>query len=188
MCLLKVKEIFLSSVIIDVGALQKVIINYKKMSKNNKVLIGSLMLAGMTSIGIYAMASAHSDNNDARRGEKNFSSARHERMDKIFEDKDYQAWQNEMKEHRGIDSDMVNKENFAKFAAMHKLREEGQDDEADKIRDELGLRGKRHGEMRGEHQGRGMMNEERKEHRGENRGGHFEDNDGDGHCDHLDSK
>jgi len=44
-----------------------------------------------------------------------------------------------------------------------------------KIREELGLQGKGHGEMRGEHGG-------------EHRGGHFGDKNGEGHCDHMDDK
>ncbi len=139
--------------------------------KNNKIIIGVLTLLGLGFLGAYSFANADSLKTAGREG-KGFFSARHEKMDKIFENKDYRSWENEMKEHRGIDKDMINRENFSKFSQMHKLREEGRDKEADKIRDDLGLHRRGHGEEGH----RGMM------HRGE-RGDH---EDGEGHCGHFD--
>jgi len=145
----------------------------KSKKRNNKILIGSLILAGMTSVGIYAMANADETNHRGR----NYSPERHERMEKAFETNNYDAWKTEMEKNtrRGRVMDAVNKDNFSKFSQMHKLREEGKDDEANKIREELGLQGRGHGEMRGEH-------------RGEHRGGHFGDKNGEGHCDHMEDK
>ena len=152
------------------------------MSKSNKILVGSLVLAGMTSVGIYAMASADEDGR-FNRG-RNYSPERHERMEKAFEKNDYNSWKEEMNknEHRGRVTEVVNEGNFSKFAEMHKLREEGKDDEANKIREELGL-GMRNGGGRMNGEGRhGDRHGERSE-RGENKGGHFIDNDHDGECD-----
>jgi len=161
-----------------------------RSNKRNKILVGSLILAGMTSVGIYAMASADEANNRGR----NYSPERHERMERAFENNNYEDWKTEMEKNtrKGRVMDVVNKENFSKFAQMHKLREEGKSDEANKIRTELGLRanaGERggHGYGKGEGKGNGE-GRGNGEHRGENRGGHFEDKDGDGHCDHLNDK
>ena len=59
-------------------------------------------------------------------------------MEKAFETKDYNAWK-ELMNGRGRATQVVNKDNFAKFAQIHELMEEGKIDEANKIRAELGL-------------------------------------------------
>ena len=64
-----------------------------------------------------------------------------------FETKDYNAWKNLM-QGRGRVTQVVNEQNFSSFAEMHKLRLEGKFDEANKIRQDLGL---------GVHSGAGQM-------------------------------
>ena len=76
----------------------------------------------------------------------NYTEERHTAMEKAFENKDYAAWQNLM-QGRGRVTQVVNKDNFAKFAQAHELAEQGKTDEAKKIRAELGL---------GLHNGTGM--------------------------------
>ncbi len=68
----------------------------------------------------------------------NYSAERHEAMEKTFENKNYDAWKNLM-QGKGRVSQVVNKDNFSKFAEAHELIEQGKTAEAQKIRQELGL-------------------------------------------------
>ena len=68
----------------------------------------------------------------------NYSVERHEAMEKAFENKDYDAWKNLM-QGKGRVSQVVNKDNFSKFAEAHELMEQGKTAEAQQIRQELGL-------------------------------------------------
>lgn len=68
----------------------------------------------------------------------NYTAERHEAMEKAFETKDYNAWKDLM-QGRGRASQVVTKDNFAKFAQAHELAEQGKFEEANKIRQELGL-------------------------------------------------
>ena len=68
----------------------------------------------------------------------NYSQERHEAMEKAFENKDYNAWK-ELMQGRGRVTQVVNAQNFAKFAQAHQLALQGKTDEANKIRTELGL-------------------------------------------------
>lgn len=76
----------------------------------------------------------------------NCTTERHEAMEKAFENKDYNAWKALMA-GRGRVTQVINAQNFAKFAEAHELAEQGRMDEANKIRIELGL---------GLHNGAGM--------------------------------
>lgn len=67
-----------------------------------------------------------------------YSIERHEVMTKAFENKDYDAWKNLM-QGRGRVIQVVNKDNFAKFAEAHQLVRQGKTAEAQEIRQELGL-------------------------------------------------
>ena len=68
----------------------------------------------------------------------NYTVERHEAMKKAFENKDYAAWKNLM-QNRGRMTEVINENNFAKFAEAHELAEQGKFAEAQKIREELGL-------------------------------------------------
>ena len=92
---------------------------------------------------------------DAYRGDPsvqgpNYSIERHEAIEKAFENKDYNTWKNLM-QNRGRITQVINKDNFAKFAEAHELMEQGKTVEAQKIRQELGL-----GQHNGSGQGSGM--------------------------------
>lgn len=63
---------------------------------------------------------------------------RHEAMIKAFENNDYNAWKDQM-QGKGRVTQVVNEENFARFSEMHKFMLEGNTEEANKIRTELGL-------------------------------------------------
>lgn len=68
----------------------------------------------------------------------NYSVERHESMVAAFEKNDYNAWKNLMG-GRGRVTQVVNKDNFAKFAEAHRLSLSGKTDEANAIRQQLGL-------------------------------------------------
>ncbi len=80
----------------------------------------------------------------------NYTAERHEAMTKAFANNDYNAWKNLM-QGMGRVTQVINKDNFAKFAQAHKLALEGKTAEANKIRVELGL-----GLHNGSGQGQGM--------------------------------
>ena len=67
-----------------------------------------------------------------------YSAERHEAMTKAFENKDYDAWKNLMTNRNRV-VQVINKDNFAKFAEAHALAKQGKTAEAQKIRQELGL-------------------------------------------------
>jgi hypothetical protein len=68
----------------------------------------------------------------------NYTEERHEAMEKAFETKDYPAWKNLM-QGKGRVTQVINKDNFAKFTEAHELAEQGKSAESLKIRQELGL-------------------------------------------------
>lgn len=78
----------------------------------------------------------------------NCTPERHEQMTSAFESNDYNSWK-ELMEGKGRVSEVVNEGNFSRFAEAHRLSQEGNSEEALKIRQELGL-GLRNGTGRGE--------------------------------------
>ncbi|MCL4365937.1 hypothetical protein M1437_01790 [Patescibacteria group bacterium] len=85
----------------------------------------------------------------------NYTEERHTAMEKAFEKKDYNAWKTLMV-GRGRVTQVVNAQNFAKFAQAHELAEQGKIAEANKIRAELGL-GLQNGSGKGQGMGGGRM-------------------------------
>ena len=84
----------------------------------------------------------------------NCTAERHEAMIQAFDSNDYNAWK-EQQQGRGRVTQVVNEDNFAKFAEAHRLALEGKTDEASQIRQELGL-GLRNGSGQGSQKGSGM--------------------------------
>jgi len=85
----------------------------------------------------------------------NYSEERHTQMTAAFENKDYNAWKN-LIQGRGRVSQVVNADNFPKFVEAHQYALEGNLDEANKIRAELGLGlGNGSGKSTGQGQGYG---------------------------------
>jgi len=66
------------------------------------------------------------------------SAERHAVMEEAFQNNDYAAWK-ELMNSKGRVTQVVNADNFARFAEAHKLAEEGNLEEAKVIRAELGL-------------------------------------------------
>jgi hypothetical protein len=86
----------------------------------------------------------------------NYTAERHTAMEKAFEDKDYNAWKTLM-DGRGRATQVINKDNFAKFVEAHELAEQGKTAEANKIRAEFGL-GLQNGSGMGQGMGMGRWN------------------------------
>jgi major membrane immunogen (membrane-anchored lipoprotein) len=63
-----------------------------------------------------------------------------EKIKKAIEDGDYDTWKQAISERPKIE-DKITEENFSRFSEMYKLIEEGKIDEANKIKEELGLDG-----------------------------------------------
>lgn len=68
----------------------------------------------------------------------NYTEERHTAMERAFETKDYNAWKALMT-GKGKVIQVINAQNFTKFAEAHELAEQGKFDEANKIKAELGL-------------------------------------------------
>jgi len=92
------------------------------------IVAGTLLTAGV--------ASAYQGNPSVKG--PNYTPERHEAMTKAFENKDYTAWASLM-QGKGRATQVINKDNFGKFVEAHNLALEGKTDEAQKIRQELGL-------------------------------------------------
>jgi hypothetical protein len=127
------------------------------MKGGEKYMDKRLILTGITAV-VLAGAVIGTGAAEAYRGDPNvkgpnYSEERHTAMTQAFEKNDYEAWKNLM-QGKGRVTQVVNKDNFAKFAQAHKLALEGKTDEANKIRQELGL-GLRNGEGKGQGNGYG---------------------------------
>ncbi len=85
----------------------------------------------------------------------NYTAERHEAMEKAFNSNDFATWQKLM-DGRGRVTQVINKDNFTKFAEIHKLTESGKIAEAQKLRAELGL-GLHNGQGKGTGFGMGRM-------------------------------
>lgn len=108
------------------------------MDKNKtRIVVLSLFLLGALSFSAYSWVSAY--RGDATVKGPNYSEDRHALMEKAFETNDYNLWKSQM-EGKGL-MNKINEGNFAKFAEAHRLANEGKNDEANKIRQELGLSG-----------------------------------------------
>jgi hypothetical protein len=143
-----------------------------KLSKNimNKsIAVGVFGLAVLGS-AVFASGVFASQGRALGQFGPNYSPERHAQMTEVFANNDYTAWKNLMR-NRGA-SRVVTEQNFARFAEMRKLMLEGKTDEANKIRQELGL---------GNSQGRGIMGGQR----GQNIRDNFIDKNGDGICDRM---
>ena len=116
-----------------------------------KILTG-LSLLTLTGLMIVPVAGAY-------RGDPNvqgpsYTEERHEAITNAFDNNDYNTWKEQM-QGRGRVTQVVNESNFAKFAQAHKLMLEGKTEEANQIRQELGL-GLHDGSGYGSGQGNGQ--------------------------------
>ena len=125
---------------------------------NNKIIaLGTLVVA---LLGVIAFTTKQAD---AYRGDytqvgPNHTEEREAEMEKVMESKDYEAWV-ELMEQDGRKPGVLNKiskETFPKFAEAYQLAHEGKTEEANQIREELGMgQGQRKGNGQGRGQGSG---------------------------------
>jgi Fe-S cluster biosynthesis and repair protein YggX len=118
----------------------------KKINKKRLGVLGLGLGLGALTLGGFGYSAGAFQGDYSQKG-PNCNPERHEMMEKVFENNDYQAWKNLM-EGRGRVTEIINEESFSKFAEAHRLALEGKIDEAKVIREELGL-GKNRGEGRG---------------------------------------
>lgn len=104
-----------------------------------KLLYGFSALALMAAAGTIVAGQALAYQGDYTKKGPNYTPERHEAMEKAFDNNDYDAWKNLM-QGKGRVTQVITKDNFAKFAQAHKLAEQGKSAEADAIRKDLGLR------------------------------------------------
>ena len=154
------------------------------MKKSNKILVGSLAVVMM---GAFAVSSAMAYHGDYSKQGPAYSPERHTAMTEAMNSNNYKAW-SELMADRGRITQVINEDNFDQFIEARRLGQAGHIDEADAIRQKLGIRtsngekvgaryGNGQGKNKGERQGRGRMNNE---NRGQNQGGKFIDANGDG--------
>lgn len=127
--------------------------------KNKSLLMSISALALLGVLGAITVSSASAYQGDYTKKGPNYTAERHEAMQKAFASNDYDAWKNLM-QGRGRATQVINKDNFAKFAEANKLAQQGKYAEADAIRKELGLRtrdGQRVGAGNGQGMGYGRM-------------------------------
>ena len=127
-------------------------------SKKMLYSILTLAVVGVTGLAVAGSVSAYQG--DYTQKGPNCTTERHEAMQKAINNVDYESWKNLMV-GKGYVNQVINKDNFAKFAQAHKLAEQGKYAEADVIRKELGLRtsdGQNVGTGSQYGQGRGRMN------------------------------
>ncbi len=96
-------------------------------------LLASFLGLIVTTLAVSSLVSAQEEPRGA-----NFDPARHEAVQEALENKDYQAWKEEI-DSRPRMTDYVTEENFDQFAEMHELMLAGDYEGAQEIRDELGL-------------------------------------------------
>jgi len=106
------------------------------MNKKTILSLGMIALVVGITMAFAESASAYQGNPTIKG--PNYSAERHAAMDKAFETNDYTAWKNLM-QNRGKVTQVINKDNFAKFAQAHTLAEKGDIARAQKVRQELGL-------------------------------------------------
>lgn len=103
-----------------------------------KTTLGLVALALITGVGALSVGTVMAYQGDSNIKGPNYSVERHEAMTKAFENLDYEAWKSIM-QGKGRVTQIINKDNFAKFAEAHQLSLQGKTEEAQKIRQELGL-------------------------------------------------
>ena len=104
--------------------------------KNTTKLLGGTFALVIAAVAIASPSLAY--RGDPSDEGPNCSPERHEIMEKAFQDNDYEAWK-ELMNGKGRVTQVINTDNFARFAEAHQLAEEGNLEEARTIRADLGL-------------------------------------------------
>lgn len=107
--------------------------------KIKKNIIAFSTLAVVGALSLIAINSVSAYRGDSSLKGPNYTTERHEAMEKAFANNDYTAWKNLMGDNGGRVVQIINKDNFARFVEAHNLAEQGKITEANKIRKDLGL-------------------------------------------------
>lgn len=96
--------------------------------------------AGLLALTLLISSDAFAYKGDPKVQGPNYSAERHSQMTEAFENKDYDAWKNLMSD-RGQSRvlEIITEENFDTFTQIHNLMLEGKIEEAQELRQELGL-------------------------------------------------
>jgi len=116
--------------------------------KTSTKLFSGLSAIAIVAVTVATTASAFAYSGDPSVKGSDYSSERHESMTKAFATNDYESWK-ELMSDRGRVTQIVNADNFARFAEAHNLAKEGKLEESKAIRAELGL-GLRDGSGKGQ--------------------------------------
>lgn len=103
------------------------------------LLIGVLALGVLVTAGVSQVAAYRGDYTKVG---PNHTEEREVSMNKVMEEKDYEGWKTIMTEDGrkpGVLNKVDSQEDFDKFAQAYELGKEGKTDEANQIREELGL-------------------------------------------------
>jgi len=103
----------------------------------NKFLLSITSLATVGALLIPSAVAAY--RGDSTQPGPNHSPDRYQAMTAAFTSNDYDAWRALMVNNRGRVTQLVNRDNFARFAEAHRLMNEGDVVAARQIRAELGL-------------------------------------------------
>ncbi|MBU2566602.1 hypothetical protein KKG46_03520 [Patescibacteria group bacterium] len=129
------------------------------MKNSTKLLSGALALTALT---IAAASTAYAYQGNPNTQGPNYSPERHDAMEQAFDNNDYTSWSEQMN-GQGRVTEVVNADNFSRFAEAHALAENGDLEGSQAIRAELGLglhdgsgQGQR-GSGRGNGSGQGRM-------------------------------
>lgn len=107
--------------------------------RKNKLIMSGLM-ALVLGLGVSGTALAYQG--DFSKKGPNYTSEFESQITEVMTNKDYEGWKNLMEEKVGNGRviEVINKDNFSKFAEAWKLAHEGKIKEANILRKELGLR------------------------------------------------
>ena len=108
------------------------------MNKTKKVVLGLGAIALILGVSGAMASTASAYRGDPNVKGPNYSTERHTAIESAFETNDYLAWKNLMQNKSRV-TQVINEDNFAKFAEAHRLAEKGDLEGAKKIRQELGL-------------------------------------------------
>lgn len=106
--------------------------------KNRNTLIMSGLLALTLGLGVTSNVFAYQG--DFTKKGPNYSQEFENQMTKVMTNVDYEGWKKLVEDKVGRVDQVINKDNFPKFAEAWRLAKEGKIKEANVIRKELGLR------------------------------------------------
>jgi len=123
---------------------EKINLKIEIMKTRSKVILASLAIAAVATVGSYFAASANAQVGWMSKSKKAgfgrlYDQERHQKMVDAVNNGDYEAWKSIVGD-RPI-SEKINSENFSKYCQMKKLLWEGKFEEAKTIAEELGLNG-----------------------------------------------